>query len=82
VRLSATGTSPADFTVTLGTETADETYVNYTYDLSAYAGQDCYLAIVWCYDNYALVVDDVMVGTYNPVDNEGAGWGGVKALYR
>ncbi len=82
VKLSTTGTAPQDFNVTLGTETADETYMQYVYDLSAYAGQDCYLAIVWYYDNYALVVDDVMVGTYDPVENESTSWGGIKALYR
>ena len=82
VRLSTTGTAPEDFTVTLASETAGETYLQYTYDLSAYAGQDCHLAIVWYFDNYALLVDDVMVGSYNTVGNEGASWGGVKALYR
>jgi hypothetical protein len=39
-----------------------ETYVEYSYDLSAYAGQDVYLGIEWNIDNYSLLVDDVKVG--------------------
>lgn len=82
VKLSTTGTAPEDFTVTLGAETAGDAYANFVYDLSAYAGQDCYLAIVWYFDNYALLVDDVMVGSYDPVENESASWSNIKALYR
>ncbi len=52
VRLSTTGAAPSDFTELLGSEItiADvddfDEYINYTYNLSAYAGQDVYIAIV------------------------------------
>ena len=82
VRLSTTGTAPEDFTVTLATETVGSTYVRYEYDLSAFDGQDCYLGIVWYYTDYAFLVDDVMVGSSNPVGNEDASWSEIKALYR
>lgn len=81
VKLSTTGIAPEDFTVTLGTETVDDMYAEFTYDLSAYAGQDCYLAIVWYYNNYVLLVDDVKVGS-DQVENEATSWSGIKALYR
>ena len=82
VKLSTTGTAPEDFTVTLGSETASSTYARLEYDLSAYDGLDCYLAIVWFYTDYALLVDDVMVGSSNPVGNEDASWSEIKALFR
>lgn len=52
VKLSTTGTNPSDFTVLLGSETTisdvDDLgeYINYTYNLSSYAGQPVYVAIV------------------------------------
>ena len=63
VKLSTTGNAIGNFGVTLesivgvGVE-----YVEYSYDLSSYAGSNIYLAIEWIQDTYALVVDDVKVG--------------------
>ncbi len=63
VKLSTTGNAIGNFNVTLesivgiGVE-----YVEYSYDLSSYAGSDIYLAFEWIQDTYALVVDDVKVG--------------------
>ena len=37
-------------------------WIEYTYDLSAYAGQEVYLGIEWIQDTYCLLVDDVKVG--------------------
>ncbi|RBP32710.1 putative secreted protein (Por secretion system target) [Oceanihabitans sediminis] len=48
VRLSTTGTAPADFTELLGSETATvdvSTYEKFTYNLSAYVGTQVYIAI-------------------------------------
>lgn len=81
VWLSTTGNSPGDFGVMLGSATVGDSYVGYEYDLSAYAGQSCYLAIVWFYNDYALVVDDVRVGQEaSPVED--ASWAAIKALYK
>ncbi len=81
VRLSTTGTSTGDFDVLLDSVTGiGESYVNFVYDLSPYAGQDCYLAVRWLLDYYGFVVDDVRVGqetTPAGVTSLGA----VKALY-
>ncbi len=63
VRLSTTTTSIGDFDYVLGTVSgATTTHVRYSYDLSTYAGEDCYLAIRWQQDAFGLVVDDVKVG--------------------
>ena len=63
VFLSTTGNAIGDFDETLGNYVnLDDNYVEYTYDLSAYAGQDIYLAIQWIQDTYGFVVDDVKVG--------------------
>ena len=63
VKLSTTGNAIGNFNVTLENVTGlGDSYVEFTYDLSAYAGQDIYLAIEWIYNFYALVVDDVKVG--------------------
>jgi len=81
VRLSTTGNASGDFGVLLDSATVGESYVGYEYDLSAYAGQSCYLAIVWFYNDYALVVDDVKVGQEaSPVED--ASWTAIKAMYR
>ncbi len=63
VKLSTTGNAIGNFNVTLESivGVGDE-YVEYSYDLSSYAGSDIYLAIEWIQDTYALVVDDVKVG--------------------
>ncbi|RFN58573.1 fibronectin type III domain-containing protein [Marixanthomonas ophiurae] len=52
VKLSTTGTRPSDFTVVLGSEITiadvDDLgqYINYSYSLASYTGQDVYVAIV------------------------------------
>jgi len=80
-RLSTTGNSSGDFGVLLGSTTVGDAYVKYSYDLTSYAGQNCYLAIVWFYGDYALLVDDIRVGQEaSPVD--GASWTAIKAMYR
>ncbi|MCK4510412.1 choice-of-anchor J domain-containing protein [bacterium] len=80
-RLSTTGNSAGDFGVELGTATPGDSYVKYSYDLTPYAGQSCYLAIVWFYNDYALVVDDIRVGQEaSPVDD--ASWSAIKAMFR
>ena len=81
VWLSTTGNAPGDFGVMLGNATVGDAYVKYDYDLTLYAGQNCYLATVWFYNDYALLVDDVRVGQEaSPV--EGASWTAIKAMYR
>jgi len=63
VKLSTTGNAISNFTVNLQSVTGVSTnYVEYSYDLSAYAGQHIYLAIQWLQDNYALIVDDIKIG--------------------
>jgi len=69
VKLSTTGNAISNFNVTLDNVTGITTdYVEYSYDLSAYAGSDIYLAIEWIYDNYAMLVDDVKVGQAEAAD--------------
>ena len=69
VLLSTTGNAIGNFNVTLGNYVnLDDNYVEYTYDLSAYAGQSIYLAIQWIQDTYGFVVDDVKVGQAEPND--------------
>ncbi|MCD4818463.1 MAG: T9SS type A sorting domain-containing protein, partial [Candidatus Cloacimonetes bacterium] len=69
VFLSTTGNAINDFDVTLENVIGlDASYVEFSYDLSAYAGQDIYLAIEWIQDTYAMVVDDVKVGQAEPND--------------
>ena len=46
----------------------DDNFVEYTYDLSTYAGQNIYLAIQCTQDTYGFVVDDVKVGQPEPND--------------
>ncbi|MCD4797348.1 MAG: choice-of-anchor J domain-containing protein, partial [Candidatus Cloacimonetes bacterium] len=63
VKLSTTGNAINDFNVTLESIVgAGDEYVEYSYDLSSYAGSNIYLGIEWFQDAYALVVDDVKVG--------------------
>lgn len=63
VRVSTTGTDVSDFGDVLDTVTGvGDAWVGYQYDLTPYAGQNCYLAIRWMVDTYALCVDDVRVG--------------------
>ncbi|MCK9617969.1 MAG: choice-of-anchor J domain-containing protein [Lentimicrobiaceae bacterium] len=69
VKLSTTGNAINNFNVTLQSVTGlGNSYVEYTYDLSAYVGQNVYLAIQWVEDNYALVIDDVKVGAPEAYD--------------
>jgi len=69
VMLSTSGNSINDFDVILESviDLGDD-YLEFEYDLSAYAGQTIYLAIQWLYNDYALVVDDVKVGQAEPID--------------
>jgi hypothetical protein len=63
VKLSTTGNAISNFDVTLENVSGMGTdYVEYSYDLSTYAGQSIYLAIEWIEDTYGMVVDDVKVG--------------------
>ncbi len=63
IKLSTTGNAIADFNITLESVVGiGDEYVEYSYDLSSYAGSDIYLAIEWIQDTYCLVVDDVKVG--------------------
>ncbi|MCK4510410.1 choice-of-anchor J domain-containing protein, partial [bacterium] len=55
VRLSTQTTSINDFDYVLDTVTgAGTAYVRYSYDLSAYAGENCYLAIRWQQDVFGM----------------------------
>lgn len=66
IYLSTTGTNPADFTTVLVPETVATTeYVEYTADLSAYTGQQGYIAIRHfnVYDMFRLNVDNFAIGT-------------------
>ena len=70
IYLSTTGNNVSDFTTILVPETTltDDQYRVYTADLSAYAGQQGYIAIRHfnCTDMYALLVDDF--GIFNDPD--------------
>ncbi|MBC8415700.1 MAG: choice-of-anchor J domain-containing protein, partial [Candidatus Cloacimonetes bacterium] len=69
VKLSTTGNSIGDFDVILESITGlGDEYMEYSYDLSSYAGSDIYLAVEWIQDTYALVVDDVKVGQAESID--------------
>ncbi len=83
VRLSTRNPWVVDFDVTLQdvTSVGDE-YARYAYDLTPYAGEDCYLAIRWVAGVQCMLVDDVKVGQESPVGVEGTHWGSIKALYR
>lgn len=83
VRLSTSGDSDDDFDVVLD-EIIDltDSYAEFIYDLSEYAGQDCYLAIRWIQDTYGVLIDDVKVGQTDVVPVTESTWGRVKDLYR
>ena len=69
ILLSTTGNSASDFTTTLvGETTTTDAYVEYTADLSSYAGRQGYIAIHHfnCTDQYYLYVDDF--GLYGTED--------------
>lgn len=72
VKLSTTGVTAADFTTTIASETAttdaDGDYTQYSYDLSAYDGQNVYIAIVATdTDRFYLYVDEFVNDT-QPTD--------------
>lgn len=66
VGISTTGTNPADFTIISGSpyEEAPATdWTEFTYDLSAYAGQDIYVGIQCVSsDAFIFLLDDISVG--------------------
>ncbi|MCD4793586.1 MAG: choice-of-anchor J domain-containing protein [Bacteroidales bacterium] len=69
VRLSTGGNAIGDFTIILDDVTGiGEDYTEYSYDLSAYDGQNVYLAIEWTFNDYTLIVDDVKLGQALPGD--------------
>jgi uncharacterized repeat protein (TIGR02543 family) len=74
VGVSTTGTAPADFTFITPAPYVQvpTTWTQYTYNLSAYAGQQVYLAIN-CVSNdaYTLMIDDIFVGTTKTPENKG-----------
>lgn len=66
VGVSTTGMDPADFTIISDgdyVEAPVEDWTEFTYDLSAYAGQDVYVGIQ-CVSNdaFILLIDDVTIG--------------------
>ena len=69
VLLSTTGNNQADFTVNLSGGVIDDTpidYTEYTYDLSAYDGQQIYIAIHYLgLDTFVFMVDDFKVEAQN-----------------
>lgn len=76
VGVSTTGMDPSDFTIISESpyvEAPADDWAEFTYDLSAYAGQDVYIGIQ-CVSNdaFILLVDDVTIGAakssivYNP----------------
>ncbi len=77
VAISTTGnTDDADFTTvdewTIMPDKLNQTpWLEYTVDLSAYAGQEVYIGFRHfdCTDQFALAIDDIRL-TYNPVDLE------------
>ncbi len=82
VRLSTSGAVVGDFDYLLDTVTgAGSSWVMYEYDLTPYAGQNCYLAVRWMVDTYCLLIDDVKVGQESsPVEE--TSWAMIKAMYR
>ncbi|MFA7543731.1 MAG: choice-of-anchor J domain-containing protein, partial [Candidatus Cloacimonadaceae bacterium] len=78
VGVSSGGTAPADFTIISGTSyiQAPVDWTEYTYDLTAYAGQDIRIGINCVSDDaFFFLVDDVSIGAapakfaFNPVTN-------------
>ena len=70
VLLSTTGNNESDFTITLASNVGPgTTYTEYVYDLSAYAGQDIYVAIqAISTDELRLYVDEVTGPALAPPD--------------
>jgi len=69
VLLSTSGNAMNDFDITLESIVAiEDDYVEFTYDLSPYAGESIFLAIEWLQDTYSLLIDDVKVGQPEPND--------------
>ena len=66
VAVSTTGnTNVADFTMVGTNKTATGDWVQYTFDLSAYAGQEGYVAIRHynCTDQFMLDIDDIIISS-------------------
>lgn len=65
VKLSTTGATAADFTTVLkATEPAPSVWTNVTIDLSAFVGQEVYIAFhATSADKFRLLFDDISVGT-------------------
>lgn len=64
VAVSTTGNDPADFTVISGSSYVEAPIVwtEFSYDLSAYAGQDIYVAIQCVsYDAFVFMIDDLEI---------------------
>lgn len=64
VAVSTTGNNPADFTVISGPGYVEAPIVwtEYTYDLSAYAGENIYVAIQCVsYDAFVFMIDDLVI---------------------
>ncbi|MFC2101542.1 choice-of-anchor J domain-containing protein, partial [Bacteroidota bacterium] len=64
VAVSTTGNDPADFTVISGSpyEEAPIVWTEYMFDLSAYAGEDIYVAIQCVsYDAFVFMIDDLVI---------------------
>ena len=66
VMVSTAGTDISDFTATVSTESnISVDWTQYTYDLTAYAGQNIYIALVCIsVDQYYLWADDFLVETF------------------
>ena len=64
VAVSTTGNDPSDFTVISGPGyiEADTAWTEYVFDLSAYAGQDIYVAIQCVsFDAFVFMIDDLVI---------------------
>jgi hypothetical protein len=75
VRISTTGTAPADFSTVLfttnGTGEVSGSWAQHAVDLSAYAGQNVYVAFRNnANDKYILLIDDVKLQTITNTDAE------------
>ncbi len=82
VRLSTSGTAVGDFDYVLDSgSNVGDAWVGYSYDLTPYAGQNCYLAVRFLVDTYCLCVDDVKVGQESSAVEE-TSWAMIKAMYR
>lgn len=63
VMISTSGNAANNFTPLAQVTDLGSSYQEFSYDLSAYSGQNIYLAIHWVQDTYAMMVDEFKVGT-------------------